>query len=185
MLRILLIILLLTWYNKCVKAQIVYRSYNFIGVVAGEAKSAYQVLTTHGIQHRSWYAGIGAGIDDYRNRTVPLFVSIVKQVLPQNNMFVNINAGTQFIWGKNERHTLWNAVDSKAFPGFLGEAGIGYRLPVGKDGQGMMFGTYYSYKSFREKFTVVGICNNPPCENMTEYIDSKFNRWAFKVGFVF
>lgn len=183
--RILLIVLLLTGYNTCIKAQITYRSYNSIGVVAGDAKSAYQVLTTHGVQHRSWLAGIGTGIDDYRNRTVPLFLSIVKQVLPRNNMFVNINAGTQFVWGKNARHTLLNAIDSKALPGFFGEAGFGYRLPVGKDGQGIMFGTYYSYKSFKEKYTVVGICNNPPCAYMTEYINSRFNRWAFKVGFVF
>ena len=165
--------------------QVTYRSYNSAGVVVGDPRSAYQVLTSHGAQYKNWYAGIGTGIDDYRNRTVPVIISLIRQVLPKNNMFVNLNAGTQYIWGKDERNELWNAIDSKAFPGFFGELGIGYRLQAGNPGQGIMFGTYYSYKSFREKFTMPGVCSNPPCENTTEYIDSKFSRWAFKLGFIF
>lgn len=165
--------------------KIAYRSYNYMGVVAGDSKSAYQVLTTHGVGFNNWYAGIGTGIDDYRNRSVPVLLSLVRYLLPQNNLFVNINGGPNFVWGKSERNRLWNQLDSKAMPGLFAEAGFGYRLETAKKGQGVLFGTYYSYKNMKERFTVPGVCNNPPCENMNEYINSSFSRWAFKVGFVF
>ncbi len=165
--------------------KLTYRSFNTIGVVAGDSKSAYQVLTTHGVNYKTWYAGIGSGIDDYRNRSIPLILSLSKYLLAQNNLFVNINAGSNFVWGKNERNRLWNQLDSKALPGLFAEAGFGYRLETAKKGQGVLFGTYYSYKNFKERFTVPGVCNNPPCENKNEYINSTFSRWAFKVGFVF
>lgn len=163
----------------------VYRSFNTMGIIAGDSKSAYQVLTTHGLQFKNWYAGIGTGIDDYRNRSVPVLVSLSRYLLSRNNLFVNINAGPNFVWGKNERNRLWNQLDSKAFPGLFAEAGFGYRLETKNPGQGILFGTYYSYKNFKERFVVPGACSNPPCDNMNEYIRSKFSRWVFKVGFVF
>jgi len=183
--KLLLSLLVMLFAGILTQAQIGYRSYNSVGVVVGESKSAYQVLTTHGIQYHKWYAGAGVGIDDYRNRTVPLVVSLLRDVLPRNNMFININAGPQFVWGKNQRNEVWNAIESKALPGFLGEAGIGYRIKVGNEGQSIMFGSYYSYKTHKEKYIVPGICNNPPCQNATEYITSSFSRWAFKLGLVF
>lgn len=177
--------LLLITTGALAQAQVNYRSYNTAGIVVGDSKSAYQVLTTHGVQYKTWYAGVGVGIDNYRTRTVPVIVSLLKEVLPKNNMFINVNAGPHFVWGKDQRNELWNAIDSKAFPGFFGEAGIGYRIKVGNEGQSIMFGTYYSYKTHKEKFIVPGVCNNPPCQNSTEYIVSKFSRWAFKLGLVF
>lgn len=179
----LMFVLIATGYS--LHAQVGYRSYNSGGVVVGDTRSAFQVLTTHGVQYKSWYLGAGAGIDDYRNRTVPVFLSLLRDVLPKNNMFVNINAGPQFVWGKGQRNERWNAIESRALPGFFGEAGFGYRIPVGKEGQSIMFGTYYSYKTHKEKYIVTGGCMNPPCQNTTEYITSTFSRWAFKLGLVF
>lgn len=180
---VLLLTVLLTGIS--LQAQFSYRSYNSIGIVAGNSETSYQVLTNHGVQHKSWYAGIGTGIDGYRIRTFPLYVSVLKDILPKNNMFININAGTQFLWGKNEGNFIWNSLDKKVLPGFLGEAGTGYRLKVGNEGQSIMFGTYFSYKSITESFKVEGVCTNPPCGLQNEYITSQFSRWAFKFGFVF
>lgn len=185
MLKKLTVLAIFIMASQSLMAQVTYRSYNYVGVVAGQSKSAYQVLTTHGARYQGWYIGVGTGIDNYRNRTVPLFVSAQKEILPKNNMFVNINVGTQFLWNDTERNQIWGAVDQKAYPGFFGEAGIGYRLPVGKDGQGILFGTYYSYKYFKEKFVVPQICTNPPCNPASEYVRSHFSRWAFKLGFAF
>ncbi len=171
--------------TSLLQAQVSYRSYNTGGIVVGDSKSAYQVLTTHGVQYQKWYTGLGTGIDNYYTRTVPVIFTLLRDVLPKNNMFVNINAGPQFVWGKDQRNQLWNAIESKVFPGFFGEAGFGYRIAIGNEGQSIMFGTYYSYKTHKEKYIVPGICTNPPCQNMTEYINSKFSRWAFKMGLVF
>lgn len=184
--KLLCLLLIITFYTKLqAQEKPAYRSFNTVGIAIGDSKSAYQVFTSHGVSYKSWYAGIGTGVDDYRNRSVPVILSVARYLLPQNNLFVQMNAGPNFVWGKGERNRLWNQLDSKAFPGLFAEAGFGFRLETRNPEQGILFGTYYSYKNFKEKFVVPGNCSNPPCDNMNEYIKSGFSRWAFKMGFVF
>jgi hypothetical protein len=163
-----------------------YRSYNYAGILEGQSKMAYQVLTTHGFQLGSYFVGLGTGFDNYRKWSLPLFVSGSKYLFPgKNNLFLNANAGTHFVFNQDEGF-LPGATASKYVPGFFGELGLAYRLQLHsmKAGEGILFGTYYSYKAFKEQFTVPGNCANPPCANEYEYINYQLNRWAFKVGFV-
>ena len=184
--RLLCLLVIITFgIRAAAQVKPAYRSFNTVGMAIGNSKSAYQVLTTHGVSYKSWYAGVGTGVDDYRNRSVPVILSVSRYLLSQNNLFINVNGGPNFVWGKSERNRLWNQLDSKAFPGLFAEAGFGFRLETRNPEQGILFGTYYSYKNFKERFEVPGVCNNPPCDNMNEYIKSRFSRWAFKLGFVF
>lgn len=164
----------------------VYRSYNYAGILEGESKVGYQVLTTHGLQLGSYFVGLGTGFDTYRKWSFPLFVSASKYLFPgKNNFFLNANAGTVFV-SNHEADPLAGAVSSQFRPGLFGEMGLAYRLQLHtmKPGQGVLFGAYYSYKAFREKFTKPGNCNNPPCADEYEYLNYHLHRWAFKVGFV-
>lgn len=164
----------------------VYRSYNYAGILEGESRPGYQVLSTHGLQLGSYFVGLGTGFDTYRKWSFPLFVSASKYLFPaKNDFFLNANAGTVFV-SNHEKGALAGAVSSKFKPGLFGEMGLGYRLQLHtmKSGQGVLFGAYYSYKAFKEKFTKPGSCNNPPCADEYEYINYHLHRWAFKVGFV-
>lgn len=159
-----------------------YHSNNYLGWAMGESMPSYQILTVHGLQANRNFLGIGGGIDNYYIRSVPLFLSATRQFLPCKCLFVNGNIGTQFIW--SDQHTItWNSIAAKYLPGFFGEAGLGYALPINNTRGSFLFGAYYSYKQYKEKLTVVGNCTNPPCNPNTEYINAKLNRWVLKLGF--
>ncbi len=75
-----------------------YRSYNYAGILEGESKPGYQVLSTHGLQLGSYFVGLGTGFDTYRKWSFPLFVSASKYLFPaKNDFFLNANAGTVFV----------------------------------------------------------------------------------------
>lgn len=186
MLKNLLLIAAVCFSLSVTAQKATYRSYNYAGILEGESKHAFQALTTHGLQLGTWFVGLGTGFDNYRKWSMPLIVSGSKYLFPgRNNLFLNANAGTNFVFNQ-ENGFFPGSTDSKFQPGFFGEMGLAYRLQLHtmKAGEGILLGTYYSYKAFREKFTVPGSCNNPPCANEYEYINYQLNRWAFKVGFV-
>ncbi len=164
----------------------VYQSYNYMGVLAGESKTGYQILTTHGLQLGTYFVGVGGGFDTYKEESFPLFVSAAKYLSRgKNDFFLNANAGTVFV--SKHRPANWlSATTSETKPGLFGEMGLAYRLQLHamKSGQGVLFGMYYSYKAYKEKLTTPMFCISPPCPNQYESLNFYLHRWAFKVGFV-
>ena len=55
-----------------------FQSQNFIGVLGGEKDASFQIQTINGVQYRTWFSGIGTGLDFYFQRSVPLFLSVGK-----------------------------------------------------------------------------------------------------------
>lgn len=162
----------------------VYRGNHYLGLLAGQ-DNGYQITTINGIETGGYFFGIGTGFDSYGKETVPLFISISKYLsASERNFFFSLNAGTSFAAKKGDRTMVFNAIKVSSQPRPFGEAGVGYRFSTKgmKSGQGVLLGAYYSYKGIREKFTLPGNCNNPPCAEQYEYLNYKFNRWAFKVG---
>ena len=162
-----------------------YRSYSYLGLLEGQSSASFQLTTSHGLEFGSYFAGLGVGLDEYRKWSLPIFVTASKYLFPRrNNLFVSANAGTHLLFNQQEQ-LIFNSTSSKLLPGFFGEMGLVYRFPLSgmKPGQGLVFGTYYSYKAFKEKFAVPGNCNNPPCADGFEYTNYQLNRWAFKLGF--
>ncbi len=56
-----------------------FHSINNIGLLEGQTGSAFQLQSINGMQYKSWYAGIGLGLDFYRYRTIPLFIDFRKE----------------------------------------------------------------------------------------------------------
>src|SRR5258705_2737270 len=77
-----------------------FNSRNYIGLLEGENGSAFQVETTNGIGSRSWFAGLGTGLDWYYIRSIPLFGSLSKSFLENNNrsFFISTDIGVNFPW---------------------------------------------------------------------------------------
>src|SRR5690349_5998233 len=57
-----------------------YHAQNYIGLLEGEDKAAFQLQTIHGVQVKSWYAGAGVGLDYYMYRSIPVFFSVNKDI---------------------------------------------------------------------------------------------------------
>ena len=80
----------------------VFHSQNFAGLLEGQAGSAFQLQTINGVQNKGWFTGIGAGLDYYRFRSVPLFLNMSKFLFDGKKFFVSGNGGVNFPWLKNE-----------------------------------------------------------------------------------
>src|SRR5687768_15390308 len=73
-----------------------------IGLLEGQESSEFQIQTINGIQYKGWFAGIGAGVDYYRFRSIPLFLDIRKNILNKNfTPFIYADAGIHFPWKKD------------------------------------------------------------------------------------
>ena len=68
-----------------INKQFPFHSINNIGLLEGQSGAAFQAQTINGFQKRSWFAGIGVGLDYYRYRTIPLFVDVRKEFGNANN----------------------------------------------------------------------------------------------------
>src|SRR5664279_970813 len=74
-----------------------FRSIINLGLLEGQAGSAFQLQTLNGVQSNSWFAGLGIGLDYYRYRTIPLFLEIRKEFgKQQNKPFVYMDGGMSF-----------------------------------------------------------------------------------------
>src|SRR5579862_3368717 len=71
--------------QKSLPAKWQFNSINSVGLLEGETGSAFQLQTINGAQYKSWFAGMGLGLDFYRIRSIPLFADIRKEFGKGNN----------------------------------------------------------------------------------------------------
>jgi hypothetical protein len=117
------------------------------GLLEGEQGSAFQLQTIHGFQKKTWFAGIGTGLDYYNIRSLPVFLNLRKDLFNREKTpFVYASGGYHFLWLREE-DKRYNITDSKG--GLYFDAGVGYQLPVKKSA--LYFTAGYSQKNFSQK----------------------------------
>src|SRR5450432_2856838 len=91
-----------------------FHSVNSVGLLEGQTGSSFQLQTINGAQYRSWFAGIGLGLDFYRYRTIPLFLDIRRQFgRSTNKLIVYADMGINFFWlTDNEKRLTWRMTNS-------------------------------------------------------------------------
>jgi len=158
------IIAVIFWFCVFIPARaqrkINFNSRNYIGLLEGENGSAFQVETTNGISYRSWFAGLGTGLDWYYIRSIPLFGSLSKSFLEKNNrsFFISTDIGINFPWTHQYYHD-WNyGGTEKYYNGLYLTAGIGYKTGIGKKSDAILLQLGYSYKHTKER-----VFSNYPC----------------------
>jgi hypothetical protein len=55
------------------KKTILFHSINQVGILAGSSDATLQLQTINGINTKTWFAGLGVGLDYYYVRSVPFF----------------------------------------------------------------------------------------------------------------
>jgi hypothetical protein len=121
------------------------------GLILGAQEPSYMMQTVQGIKKGRWMLGIGAGLDDYMVRTIPIVAhgEYHLKSAAKANPFVYAQVGPAIASPDGE----WNAKigDVNVFEfetGWLAESGFGYRFPLGKNVKGFTsFG--YSFKQAR------------------------------------
>jgi len=160
-----------------------FHSINNVGLLEGQAGSAFQLQTINGFQHKSWFAGIGVGLDYYRYRTIPLFVDLRKEFgEKKNKFFVYGDAGISFSWVTDKQKMLY-ATNDKFKNGFYGDAGAGYKISVSKNNS-LLLSLGYTFKKVEETNNTYFLTPGWPIISSEKY-DYGLNRLSIKIGWEF
>ena len=167
-----------------------FHSINNVGLLEGETGSAFQLQTINGTQYKSWFAGVGLGLDFYRLRTIPLFVDIRKEFGKNiNKLFVYSDVGINFSW-VTDQQKMSNVQSDKFNNGFYGDWGLGYKVKMGKNNN-LLLSLGYSYKKTVETYDQISYLYYPPgifdgpgsLPNIqTQKINYSLNRLTIKIG---
>lgn len=163
-----------------------FQSQNYIGLLEGDHGSAFQFLSINGIQRKTWFLGLGSGIDWYLYRSIPVFLSVNKDWKPSNRTFyLSLDGGANFAWESRERNRFNDFISYDFMPGLFWGAGIGYKLRFKNNGDAITLNLGYNYKRIKEERVVPTLCNNPPCANLKENYDYRMSRISLRFGWLF
>ena len=184
----MLVLVVLLFLTNLADAQqkVKFHSQNYIGALGGEFDAAFQFNTINGIQYGLNFIGIGTGIDYYYIRTVPMFLSLGRYLNERKrSLFLTLDGGTNFVWDKSTANRFNFFRDDGDFtPSLYYGAHAGYKLGINKKGSVLM-SIGYSAKKIKEKLSTTGPCFFPPCPESDQKINYKFNRFTFRLGWMF
>jgi hypothetical protein len=181
---ILMISFMVSLSASAQKNKIRFHSVNTVELIGGESQSAIGYQTVNGIKFSNWFSGIGVGVDDYRYKTLPLFVDGRWFLGDDKSGFIYGDVGYNFPM-KNKPGKEIYYYDSYHFTGGIyTDIGIGYQVPLYKKSS-VLFSLGYSYKKMETKIGV-NICPfTGPCYVDHSKYDFSFNRMILKAGLVF
>jgi hypothetical protein len=193
--RFLIFVFILASVYSSAQHEVTFSSQNYIGLLVGEQGSKTQLQTINGAKFKTWFVGLGTGIDWYHRRSIPLFISVDKDFLKKGNrnFFIAANAGLNFPWKDDKNYNEGGYTIEKTPAGFYWETGLGYRIGVGKKNDAILLQVGYSYKHIREDikdvyYTYAPNLNIPvwsPQPEITNRIDYYLNRLSLKIGWNF
>jgi hypothetical protein len=155
-----------------------------VGLLEGQTGSAFQLQAINGAHYKSWFAGIGLGLDYYRFRTIPLFLDIRKEFgNGSNRVFIYADAGVSFSWVTDQQKLGYP--EDHFSNGFYNDLGLGYKAMVGKR-NAVLISLGYSYKKLTETYPAYGYgYDYPPGPPTTDQINYSLNRLSIKMGWMF
>lgn len=161
------------WYNS-----------TSVGLFFGDDKG-YQLETVIGYHFLyRYYAGVGAAIDDYAYRAVPVFASFKADLLLRKTTpFVYVNTGMAHAWPRSTTLVYGQKADKNEAGWYL-DAGIGQKLWI--DGShSIHLSIGYSLERFDFVFKQKDWGNpQPTIESFrTDVYRYRFNRLVLKLGF--
>lgn len=160
-----------------------FSSINQIGVLNGSKGAYLQLQTINGIRYKTWFAGIGAGIDYYTRRGFPLFLDVRKDIFDKRSTpFLYADAGIHLVYKKKEKLSQW--YQNTYSNGFYGDAGIGYKLGFRSTG-GLLVSAGYSYKYIDRKYEYITVCPTVRCYEDYFTYHNYYHRLSLKVGWQF
>jgi hypothetical protein len=169
--------------QKTVTGKWQFHSINNVGLLEGQTGSAFQLQSINGMQYKSWFGGIGLGLDFYKYRTIPLFIDFRKEFgSGVNKFFAYADGGINFCWLTDNEKTLYFA-DDHFSGGFYTDLGLGYKIGLGRNNH-LLLGIGYSLKKLKEIYE--SYYYDPP-DNVSDKVKINYNlnRLTLKVGWEF
>lgn len=161
-----------------------FSSINSIGFAAGESSPGLVLETVNGIKFHNFFAGIGIGKDDYRYKSIPLFLEGKWFFGDDKKGFIYGDLGYNFP-GKNKPGNEIFNYDSYHFSGGSYSAiGVGFNLPLYKK-SALQFSLGYSYKKLSDRVGVIICPFVGPCYTDYSRYEFGFGRLILKAGVAF
>lgn len=164
------------------KAKITFHPSVQAGLLEGERGGALQLQTVQSIGYKTWSFGLGAGLDYYHTRSIPLFADVRKALSKKEQRpFVYVDGGYHFPWLTTADK---EALITEAKGGLYYDAGIGYEFPVMKKNR-FFFSAGFGYKAYKgiHRYTICPFMG--PCFVQTEVLDYQLRRLSIKTGLCF
>jgi hypothetical protein len=186
---VLLIFLLVIYFPVVAqkkKANFKFHSINSIALVNGSNSNSAALQSIAGFSGSHLFAGVGAGLDYYLYRSIPVFMDIRYELGNKSNkFFAYADAGINFSWVQEDylfEPIIWNGNSSNSFHnGIYTDAGFGYAVAM-KNGNALILSLGYSHKRLKEKITHTDWRTQ---ELQTDYNIYGLNRIMIKAGWRF
>jgi hypothetical protein len=157
-----------------------FNSINQVGLLQGSKGGYFQLQSVNGIRYKTWFAGVGAGIDFYERPTIPLFVDVRKYIFNKPaTPFLYADAGMHLVEKRVEKVSNW--YQNKYYNGFYADAGIGYAFGSHSKNR-WLISSGYSYKYSKRKYEYIPECIGGPCTDSYYTFKGYFHRLTVKVG---
>ena len=154
------------------------------GITEAEQGTSFHIGTLNGFRYKTWFGGIGAGLDYYYFRSIPVYLSGIKYLSPRNHsFFIQADAGMNFAWVE-DRMNVWNEVSHDFKPGLYWNGSLGFATGLDRKNS-FSFGLGYSHKNLKEVREIAMMCFNPPCQNTFETYKYNLKRLTLRVGWQF
>jgi opacity protein-like surface antigen len=160
-----------------------FSSINQIGVLHGSKGGYFQLQSVNGIRYKTWFAGLGIGIDYYDRPTYPLFVDVRKYIFNKpSTPFLYADGGMHLVGKRVQKAGNWH--QNEYYNGVYGDAGIGYAFGLDSKAR-WLISTGYSYKFSKRKYEYIPDCTGGPCTDSYYTFKSYFHRLTVKMGLQF
>jgi hypothetical protein len=166
------------------KKKIRFQSINQFAIAGGENHVNTAFQTINGIKFSNWFSGIGIGIDNYRYKTLPLFLDGRWHFGEDKEAFIYGDIGYNFPLKDKPGKEIYyyNSYDFSG--GIYTDFGIGYLIPLNKYSS-LAFTLGHSYKKLQSKIGVTTQCLVGPCPVDYSQYNYKFGRMILKAGLIF
>ncbi len=126
-----------------------------LGIMDGDQSTNLQFQVVGGIVSKNWRIGMGAGLDYYSVRSVPVFVDVRNYFGKKKKAFAFANLGYNVPWPMEDQYkTIFLQTGTKKSEfkmGLYTDAGIGYDIDLGKQ-KNLSVSIGYTIKKFSEKY---------------------------------
>lgn len=170
-----------------------FHSVEQIALVNGNDAVSGALQSLNGLSYGNWFAGIGAGLDFYRYRSLPFFLDMRRTFALKNGnrLFVYADAGYNIPWikRKDPAYNIWGWPNNLEYKhkytgGPYMDAGFGYAVRFGR-GNALLLSVGYSHKYFSERQTTITRLTENRNQVDIQRFTYSMNRLMIKTGWQF
>jgi hypothetical protein len=166
-----------------------FHSINTVSLLNGANEVSAGLQSVNGFRKGNWFAGMGAGLDYYIHRSVPLFADVRYEFgKKENKFFAYAAGGLNLEWVETSQNRgpiifIWegNQENSDFDNGLFTDAGMGYLVKMKKAGA-LLLSLGHSYKTLKHTVTYTDWRSQ---EQFTDIYHYRFSRISVKLGWMF